>query len=171
MTLIQTWITNHTHYEMWKKITYPFPNFNSAIVEVGEWVSNYVLHFRGHVITYPVNPCLWKEPQTCTWGRTRSDFGPDRRPHWEGHSLVEGPRYEGASLPLVPQAAWPGHRVWNLENSQQTGNIIHVIACSMSHYVEMYLTNDYVSFPDGFTAPQAKLHSPILAKHDNLSPK
>ena len=34
---------------MWYEITYPFSNFNSAIVEVWEWVSNFIPHFTGHV--------------------------------------------------------------------------------------------------------------------------
>ena len=29
---------------MWDEITYPFPNFNSATVEVGEWISNFIPH-------------------------------------------------------------------------------------------------------------------------------
>ena len=38
---------------MWDEITYPFPNFNSAAVEVWEWISNFIPHFNGHVNTYP----------------------------------------------------------------------------------------------------------------------
>ena len=34
-------------------ITYPFPNFNGATVEVREWVSNYIQQFNEYVITYP----------------------------------------------------------------------------------------------------------------------
>ena len=37
---------------MWDKITCPFPNFNGTTVEVWEWVSNFISHFTGHVITY-----------------------------------------------------------------------------------------------------------------------
>ena len=29
---------------MWDKITYPFPNFNGAAVEVWEWISNFISH-------------------------------------------------------------------------------------------------------------------------------
>ena len=35
------------------EITFPFPNFNGCTVEVWEWISNYIPHFTGHVITYP----------------------------------------------------------------------------------------------------------------------
>ena len=38
---------------MYDEITYPFPNFNGATVEVLEWISNFILHFTGHVITCP----------------------------------------------------------------------------------------------------------------------
>ena len=35
------------------EITYLFPNFNGATVEVWEWISNFISHFIGHVIVYP----------------------------------------------------------------------------------------------------------------------
>ena len=38
---------------MWYEITYPFPNFNGYTVEVWEWLSNFIPHFTGYVITYP----------------------------------------------------------------------------------------------------------------------
>ena len=41
------------HYKVWGEITHPFPNFNGAISEVCEWISNFTSHFSGHVITYP----------------------------------------------------------------------------------------------------------------------
>ena len=28
----------------WDEITYPFPNFNGATVEVWEWISNFIPH-------------------------------------------------------------------------------------------------------------------------------
>ena len=34
-------------------IIYPLPNFNCCAVEVWEWLSNFIAHFIGHVITYP----------------------------------------------------------------------------------------------------------------------
>ena len=39
--------------KVWHEITYPFSNFNSAIIEVWEWISNHIPYFSGHVITYP----------------------------------------------------------------------------------------------------------------------
>ena len=33
---------------MHDEITYPFPNFNGATVEVWEWISNFISHFSGH---------------------------------------------------------------------------------------------------------------------------
>ena len=40
------------HYRVWDAITYPFPNFNCN-VEVWEWISNFIPHFTGHVISLP----------------------------------------------------------------------------------------------------------------------
>ena len=56
-----TWIKFHPNidmqlhplYRVWDEITYPFPNFNGTTVEAWEWISNSILHFNGHVITYP----------------------------------------------------------------------------------------------------------------------
>ena len=58
---------------MWDVITYPFPNFNGATVEVWEWISNfihtvevwewisnYIPHFIIDVITYPW--CIYLSP-------------------------------------------------------------------------------------------------------------
>ena len=53
LTLIPAWISNYIHYKVWGEITYPFPNFNGATVEVWEWISNFIPHFSGHVISYP----------------------------------------------------------------------------------------------------------------------
>ena len=36
--------SNHMPREVWDQITYPFPNFNGATVEVCEYISNFVLH-------------------------------------------------------------------------------------------------------------------------------
>ena len=47
----EAWISNHWPSEMWDKITYPFPNFNGATVEVWEWISNFISHFVMDVIT------------------------------------------------------------------------------------------------------------------------
>ena len=40
-------------YKVLDEITYLFPNFHSAAVEVWEWICNFIPHFTGHVITYP----------------------------------------------------------------------------------------------------------------------
>ena len=34
LTLIPVWISNYIQYKVWDEITYPFPNFNGATVEV-----------------------------------------------------------------------------------------------------------------------------------------
>ena len=52
LTFILVWISNYILYEMWDEITYPLQNFNAATVEVWEWLSNFIPHLIGHVITY-----------------------------------------------------------------------------------------------------------------------
>ena len=47
------WISNHMPNKLWDKITYPFPNFHGATIEVWEWRSNFIPHFIMDVITYP----------------------------------------------------------------------------------------------------------------------
>ena len=46
------WINNYILYNVWDEITYPFPNFNGATVEVWEWISNFTPHFTGHMAIY-----------------------------------------------------------------------------------------------------------------------
>ena len=53
LTLIPAWISNYIHYKMWDEITNPFTHFNGATVEVWEWISNFIPHYTGRVITYP----------------------------------------------------------------------------------------------------------------------
>ena len=53
LTSIQAWISNYIHYIVWDKITNSFPNFNCATVEAWEWLSDFIPHFTGDVITYP----------------------------------------------------------------------------------------------------------------------
>ena len=38
---------------MWDDVNYPFPNYDGDTVEVWEGISNFVLHFIVHVITFP----------------------------------------------------------------------------------------------------------------------
>ena len=40
-TFIPAWISNYTYYNVWDEITYPFLNFNSATVEVYEWIKSH----------------------------------------------------------------------------------------------------------------------------------
>ena len=49
---VVVWISNYIHYNVWDEITYPFPNLNGSAVEVWEWMSNFILHLTGHVVTY-----------------------------------------------------------------------------------------------------------------------
>ena len=45
-------MSNYTHYNVWYGITYPFPNFNGATVEVWEWISNFISHFTHRACDY-----------------------------------------------------------------------------------------------------------------------
>ena len=45
LPLFTAWISNCIHNKAWGGITNPFPNFNSAAVEVWEWSINFVPHF------------------------------------------------------------------------------------------------------------------------------
>ena len=47
LTLIPAWMINYIHYKVWDEITYPFPNFNDATVEVREWISNFIPRITG----------------------------------------------------------------------------------------------------------------------------
>ena len=46
---------NSMHYRLLGEIDYPFPNFNSAAVDVEilSWIGNHISHFSGHVINHP----------------------------------------------------------------------------------------------------------------------
>ena len=46
--------SNDMPSEMWDEITYPLQNFVGCIVEVWEWIINFISHFMMDVITYPV---------------------------------------------------------------------------------------------------------------------
>ena len=50
---------------MWDEITYPFPNFNRATVEIWGWISNFIAQFMMGVITSPCGPIL--QSWSCKW--------------------------------------------------------------------------------------------------------
>ena len=52
MDKLPAWMNDYVCYKMSDEITYPFPNFYSAAVEVWEWIRTFISHFTGHVITY-----------------------------------------------------------------------------------------------------------------------
>ena len=39
------WINNHIHQKLFDEITYPFPIFNGAVVDICEWINNLITHF------------------------------------------------------------------------------------------------------------------------------
>ena len=38
---------------MWYEITYPFPDFNNATIQVWEWISVFIPYFTGYMIIHP----------------------------------------------------------------------------------------------------------------------
>ena len=71
-------ISYHIPSKVWIEITYPFPNFNGATVEVWEWIYNFIPQFIMDVITYPcwikVNPVYIYHWATCR------QINPDKSP-------------------------------------------------------------------------------------------
>ena len=55
LMLIQTWVSNNIHNIVCDEITYPFPNFNAATVEVWKWINIFFRWFTVHVIIHPCN--------------------------------------------------------------------------------------------------------------------
>ena len=45
--------SHYIHYKVWDEITNPFPNYNSATIEIWKWISNFIPQFAGYMITYP----------------------------------------------------------------------------------------------------------------------
>ena len=50
LTLRPVLISNYIHWRLWYVITYP--NSNGCAVKIREWISNFMPHITGHVITY-----------------------------------------------------------------------------------------------------------------------
>ena len=46
--------SNHMPSQVWNKITYPFPSFNCAAIEVCDRISNSILHFMEVIIDSPL---------------------------------------------------------------------------------------------------------------------
>ena len=59
LTVIPSWISNHTHYKLWDEITYPFPNF---IVDIFRTNENYIQNCNPRVwfskLISPKHNCL-----------------------------------------------------------------------------------------------------------------
>ena len=57
--LLLTWLNDHIHYQVYDGITYPFQIFNVAVVEVLEWINNFILLGEWLLIQagIKVNPC------------------------------------------------------------------------------------------------------------------
>ena len=65
ISLIPAWVSNNIRYKVLDEITYPFPNFNGATVEVWGWMSNFISHCTEHGITYPcLSPVLYPQDQS-----------------------------------------------------------------------------------------------------------
>ena len=59
--LISVRTANYINCKMCNGITCPFPKFKGEAFDVRDWIRNSILHFTGHILTYPygvkVNPC------------------------------------------------------------------------------------------------------------------
>ena len=62
LTLISSRMSNYIHYKVWDEITYPFPNFNGAVIEVCSWLSNFIPHFTVHVINHQCWDSFYAKP-------------------------------------------------------------------------------------------------------------
>ena len=47
LTLIPTWVSNYIHYKVYDDITYSFPNFTGAAVNIWEWLINFTHTLHG----------------------------------------------------------------------------------------------------------------------------
>ena len=60
-------MSNHMHFNMWNKITYPFPNFNGATVEILEQdeLFSTIFYWEWLLIhaEIKVTPCVKNESQ------------------------------------------------------------------------------------------------------------
>ena len=54
LTLTPTWVSNYFPNKVWDEVTCPFTNFNGATVEVCEWISDFIPHFKVNVF---ISPC------------------------------------------------------------------------------------------------------------------
>ena len=66
LTLITKWIGDYIHYNIWDVITYPFPNFNGATVEVWDWIRNFIPHFTA-IIHLSDWEAIYQKPQFNWW--------------------------------------------------------------------------------------------------------
>ena len=67
LTLILARISNRMASKMWGKITYAFPNFNGAAVEVWGWIRNFVPYFVMDVITFAITYFIALHPKNYTF--------------------------------------------------------------------------------------------------------
>ena len=52
LSLIPTWVSKYIQVKVRDEITYSFSNFNGATIEGWDWISNFIVNFTRHVITY-----------------------------------------------------------------------------------------------------------------------
>ena len=57
--LSQHVLCNYTYFKVCDRLINSFLNFRGKIVDVGEWISNFILHFTRHVINYPCWDLSW----------------------------------------------------------------------------------------------------------------
>ena len=86
---------------MWDEIIYPFLNFNSAAVEVWEWISNFIPNFTGHVTTYSWASYQIRKIAGCACAGNAGNVFPRRR--FQMKPLVSDPgMHHGTCVTHVP---------------------------------------------------------------------
>ena len=98
---------------MWDEITYQFPNFNGAAVEVWEWISNFIPLFTKHVVTYPCW-CVSHYRTLTTWWRDASSCVTSSKNAWVSR--------REKWLPGVASSYW-NRKLWRLGDA-------YVLRCS-----------------------------------------
>ena len=61
-------------YKVWDEINYPIPNFSGTTVEIREWISNFIPHFNGHVMTDPFWDKKYSKYPVYCFGLEHSEF-------------------------------------------------------------------------------------------------
>ena len=99
-------------------ITYSFPNFNGCTIEVWEWISNYILNFTGHMISYPWWCKETRQQQPWHWSSSSGILWPQSRLL---KITFQGSTYPIAHLPGASKTAGQASGWWDMRISIKRG--------------------------------------------------